>query len=604
MISRHNCILCAVLALILIPATSHSTAESIPYTDKVVVGDGHVRHDLGDLWNHASNWGLIGSMPGRGASFSDAPSARWPGDGGLDHLFAAGLWVGAVVEGETLVTAAAFNSELLPTDAPGDTIQTAYRGMPGGVRYPWFDADDDGDGREDEDPLNNRDDDGDGLVDEDCAAIGDQHYFATYADTAAVLQETYPDHQPLGIEVLQQSFQWMDPLLAGVIGYDFTVTNVGDQVLEDVYCGLFADFDINGAEDDHAGGFRGLIRVHDGSFVPIDVGYMRDGAATPQGGWIGWVMCGLEQDVAPTSPGQILTANGFQVITGQQPFEQGGDPNNDSERYQLLATNLWDGDTLMPADRRTLLSAGPVTQLDLGESVTVRWALVVGADRDAMLLAAAEAVWTAVGRTFDRDEDPGNGEEFAVRWLSPDDQIVSVSTPRLRAGTGSGGVHLRCDLRGSSGVLAVERRAATGVTWRRWSGWDGRAEIIDTDPVGWPRTYDLLHRGADGVEKIVDTVEMTGPPPTGLRLDAGPNPFNPRLNISYYLPRAGSARLTVHSVRGDVVRVLHDGPAAVGEGTATWNGEDGFGRDQASGVYLVRLETAQRVAEQRVTLVR
>ena len=143
-------------------------------------------------------------IPGSCDSTLSPPSARWPGDGGLDHLFAAGLWVGARVLGEVRVSAAAFNSEFLPTDAPGDTIQTAFSGMSGGIRYPWLDPDDDSDSREDEDPLNGRDDDGDGQVDEDCAAIGDQHFFATYADTAAVLQQNFPDHEPLGIEVLQQ----------------------------------------------------------------------------------------------------------------------------------------------------------------------------------------------------------------------------------------------------------------------------------------------------------------------------------------------------------------------------------------------------------------
>jgi len=605
MTSRHHCIVGALLALILVTYPSHSATDTSASTDKVAVVDGHVVHDLGRIHNHATNWGLIGSWSGAGTTFSHAPSARWPGADGVDHLFAAGLWVGAVVNGQQLVTTSGYQNEMAPTADPGDSIQTAYRGMPGGARYPWPTADDDGDGLEDEDPLNNRDDDGDGLVDEDCAAIGDQHFFATMADTGAALQEAHPDHDPLGIEVLQQSFQWTDPQLADVIGYDFTITNIGENVLEDVNCGLFSDFDIDEMNQDLAGSFHGLILVSDGSYVPVDMAYMVDAVHPTDGGWIGWVMLGIEKDPTANDPDDSDQARGFRIFTGNAPFAQGGDPTNDTERYQALASDQWDNDANLPDDHRVLLTAGPVARLDPGESVTVRWALAVGVDRDAMLLAAGEAAWTAWGRSFDRDGDPGNGEEFVVRWLSPQDQTVPVTTPRLRAGAADGGVRLRCELRGEDGgLLAVERRSAAGVPWRRWPVWDGRSELVDADPVGWPRTYDLLRTGVDGVEKLIDTVEVAGVPAAGPWLTAGPNPFNPRLNISYHLPQAGNARLTVHSLRGDLVRALHDGYVAAGEGSATWNGDDQGGRAQASGVYLVRLATPQLVVEQRVTLVR
>ena len=52
-------------------------------------------------------------------------------------------------------------------------LARAAEGCPGGQRGFSSRADDDGDGRTDEDPLDGRDNDGDGLVDEDFAAVSD-----------------------------------------------------------------------------------------------------------------------------------------------------------------------------------------------------------------------------------------------------------------------------------------------------------------------------------------------------------------------------------------------------------------------------------------------
>ncbi|MCB1182286.1 hypothetical protein KDM41_02560, partial [bacterium] len=216
-------ILGAVLCGASVAAAAMSPASS-PTSGKALVLDGHVVHDVGDLWSHQSNWGLIGSMPTAGGSYSDAPSAMWPARSGVEYLWAAGLWVGARDgAGVPHVSTAGYFSEFRPTAAAGDTIHQTFQGAPGGNRYPFADPDDDGDGREDEDPLNGLDDDGDGLVDEDFAAVGDQHFASRYGDVHDSLH-LLPDHVPLGLTIRQQSFQWAALANGRVIGFEFTIT--------------------------------------------------------------------------------------------------------------------------------------------------------------------------------------------------------------------------------------------------------------------------------------------------------------------------------------------------------------------------------------------
>lgn len=426
-----------------VAATEGGPPQSPGAGEKAIVTDGHVFHDAGQMWNHVTNFGLIGSQPSSPMPYSDAPSARWPGEDGVDYLWSGGLWVGASVLGEHRVTTAQYQIEFWPTAAPDDTIYATAHGASGGNRYPWPAPDDDDDGQEDEDPLNNRDDDGDGAIDEDFAAISDQHFRCVFSDTAAIIGETNPDHAPLGITVTQQSLQWSRPVADDFIGYDYTVTNVGDQVLEEVYLGIFADFDVpasgaGSSSDDRAGSWFGEVTASDGSVVPVAVAYMADNAAIdPVPGYAGFVLCGHQTDPSGQSAPAEVAVRSLQIFSGNQPYDQGGDPSNDAERYDALQREEHDPNTLpsAPDDYRLLMSSGPFASLAPGAAITYQISLVAGADFDGLLSAAAEAVLTYRGRDFDRDGDPANGDEFSVRWLRWEDGPVAVAAaptvPRL-----------------------------------------------------------------------------------------------------------------------------------------------------------------------------
>lgn len=83
-----------------------------------------------------------------------------------------------------------------------------------------------------------------------------------------------------------------------------------------------------------------------------------------------------------------------------------------------------------------------------------------------------------------------------------------------------------------------------------------------------------------------------------------PNPANPHAVVAFTLVRAGSVRLTVHDVAGRQVAVLADAWMSGGEHRVVWNGRDERGAATASGLYLVKLATANGQATQKMMLVR
>lgn len=69
-----------------------------------------------------------------------------------------------------------------------------------------------------------------------------------------------------------------------------------------------------------------------------------------------------------------------------------------------------------------------------------------------------------------------------------------------------------------------------------------------------------------------------------------PNPFNPSTTISLQIAQAGTVRLGIYNLRGQLVKTLANGSMEAGQHRLVWNGLDEAGRPVASGVYLYRLE--------------
>lgn len=85
---------------------------------------------------------------------------------------------------------------------------------------------------------------------------------------------------------------------------------------------------------------------------------------------------------------------------------------------------------------------------------------------------------------------------------------------------------------------------------------------------------------------------------------AHPNPFNPQATITFVMARTERVEVAVYDLAGRRIAVLADGVLDAGEQTVQWNGRDLSGRNASSGIYLLRMTTADRVLGGKATLLR
>ncbi len=83
-----------------------------------------------------------------------------------------------------------------------------------------------------------------------------------------------------------------------------------------------------------------------------------------------------------------------------------------------------------------------------------------------------------------------------------------------------------------------------------------------------------------------------------------PNPFNPRVTISYNLPRAGQLSVKVYDIRGRLVRDLSAGRRPAGPGQVAWDGRTTDGAAAAAGVYFYEARSGDDVVIGKMALIK
>ncbi|MCP4571321.1 MAG: hypothetical protein GY838_03145 [bacterium] len=394
--------------------------ERLP-RDGIHVIDGSYVVDAGNLQVNITNHGLIGSHYSDFQLYSSAPSAQWPGGSGDEYLYGAGLWIGARKGGEITVVTGQPERELRPTDDLRATIYEAKQGRIirpeeadriTGLRRPTAGADDDHDGEYDEDFLNGHDDDRDGRIDEDFGQIGDQVLVATMHDDTPLGRELYPEHNPLGMTVVQRAAAWSDEDIDDFVALDFEIHNTGFTHLEDLYLGFYMDCDIQNRRDmanqpdDLAGFFDGVVRDTVGVFHRIQVAYMRDyNSVDPLPGWIGVALLDHTTDFSTLRAPLRVGVTSYSAFTSGAAFVQGGEPLFDADRYAMMARRRIDRNRYVSEadDYKILVSAGPFRYVERNAVIDFRLALVIGDGLDGMLQNALHASVVQRGAWFDAD---------------------------------------------------------------------------------------------------------------------------------------------------------------------------------------------------------
>jgi hypothetical protein len=404
--------------------------KKLQLLQQVITLNGDYVHTVGNLQMNVTNWGFLGSLPSSQLPMADSPSAQWPAGSGIEYLYAAGLWVGARMNGVPFVSTGYPETEFYPTNDPIDKIYRSFEGDEGGNRYPGR-ADDDYDGLTDEDWLNGRDDDGDGKIDEDFEAISKQMFSCWYTDDQEMARIIWPEHNPMNLSVRQETFQWAEERFNEFVGVHYKIRNEGVSYLESVIIGIYADLDAGPREygsyymDDMVGYYQGFACAWKGNtefpqLVNVAYVYDADGDNGLTPGYFGIAVLGHTIDVdgvtAPRYPfGSVLSFNFFQ---GLQPYLNGGDPTNDFERYDVLSSSRSEEQSSIPNDYRVLIGIGPFYIMPPGGEIDLHIAYVCGGSLEEMLRNAANASLIYNGTWVNRDNNKytgRNGRETPVR---------------------------------------------------------------------------------------------------------------------------------------------------------------------------------------------
>jgi len=83
-----------------------------------------------------------------------------------------------------------------------------------------------------------------------------------------------------------------------------------------------------------------------------------------------------------------------------------------------------------------------------------------------------------------------------------------------------------------------------------------------------------------------------------------PNPFNATTTISFQAPATIEVTLEIYNILGKKVAVLIKEIVSAGQHQVKWHGKDGFGRDVASGLYMVVLTTDKFRKAQKILLLK
>jgi hypothetical protein len=359
----------------------------LPSSPQVV--DDIQRIDINDISMVVKNTGSIAYDTQNGAA-----GLEFPKGSGHTAVFAAGLWLGAVVGGQVRVTVSEYSDEYQPGSmvggAPDSPLNPEYKVYKLFRSYPTA-ADRDA-----------------ALADYNAGAVphgappvavlgdgtlgirGDQMLWCVFNDAAAS-----PHHNqaggtpPLGVEVQLTAFAYSPPAAGPAnrtVFLHYKFLNKGLNALEQLRIGMWVDPDLGGATDDLVGSdpARGMGYVYNSPNVDEQYG------STPPA-------VGFDLLHGPLGPGGPLAANAFTMYTN------GGDLQSAIESYNVLqglsrtgapvidpTTGLptpfqVPGDPIAgtgwidtaPADKRMILGTGAVDLLP-GQVQEVDYAIVIG----------------------------------------------------------------------------------------------------------------------------------------------------------------------------------------------------------------------------------
>ncbi len=370
----------------------------------------------------------------------------------------------------------------------------------------------------------------------------DEAYETTYDDSAAP--------NPIGITVRQHSYSSSNASDDDYVLLGFTITNTSGQPRNNLYVGLFTDWDVS-TYDQNLGGFdadNNLLYVWDNSL--------------PSSTYFGLV---------------ALAANPANVSGWYHDVGDGANPT-EAQLYAALTTPGTIPDT--PEDRRSVLGVGPVN-LAAGATETFWFAMVGGASLAELQDNAAAAFSAPVPVELVAFNAILDGPAVTLAW-----------------GTAS-----------ETNNAGFEVQMKADDTWTVLGYVEGHGTTTEAQTYRFnvgelaPGTYEfrLKQIDFDGQFAYHGTLEVAVETPGQFVLmPAYPNPFNPEATVRFAVRESKPVTLSLHDVLGRQIATLYEGTPAANETLSVRI--DGAGLP--SGLYLIRMTGNGIAATRSVTLLK
>ena len=314
-------------------------------------------HDVGKVRQFISN---IGSLWPTGHLSSDYPGliyCEFPPNSGEEHVGEGGIWVGAVVGSDSLVSVTtSWNSsqEFFPTSAPWDTIWVAARGDTLDIPYwPKY------------------------------VGVSDQDFVCRYSDynPASIRVGT---HTPLFLDVIQISHAWSSAPLDEMIVYDFYVIPTKIN-LNEVFIAWWLDGNV---------GFCTECRFNFGFALDDLSRYYADqhlGVSVDQPGYVdGLAFSPIGIKIYP--PENVSEDSLRWTFNWYPGGGLGAPPGDDALRYGQMAEGTIMQDQVGGVGSQFIVSLGPF-DLTVGDTLHFRVGQILGEGLEGMFVNVERLDW-------------------------------------------------------------------------------------------------------------------------------------------------------------------------------------------------------------------
>lgn len=337
-----------------------------------------------------NNVGTFGNAFRGSYDLLDYPSCEFPAGSGIEHMFEAGIWIGGLVDGSLVaVSTAAYDQSAGYSPGRAGYEMTAEIGAGFTERSSLIDN-----------PNFSVD------------AVSHQDFVADFSDKNVLVPGTQiqigaGNHTPMNLDVHLETYNWNYAFSDFMVICNYTVTNNGNNTINDVYVGMWSNEVIRNTNITPAGSGGGDFFDDGGNgFIDsLSLAYCFDGTGDVgfTDSYIGHKFLGAEDKDGfhhpNVDPNFKNNYQAWQFNTTTQPTFYF--PSSEIDRYAKMTDGFnqwpcWDetgsqdprcaqfqAETIQevleqPGNRSDLMSVGPFASLAPGESISFAWAWVLG----------------------------------------------------------------------------------------------------------------------------------------------------------------------------------------------------------------------------------